>query len=201
MGVTTKEEILVAALRLFSESGFAAVSMRELAKAVGITQSSIYNHFDSKEQLFKDVYTFFREEVSSGAEVKPGMVRDLVEKMDLKDLLHLIVKSYMEMYRNERATQFWRMIHQDMYRTPEAAEIILLETQRMVEASRKLFSFAGHLGKIDDQYVEAAALHFTYGIRSLLLEYDMRDRHAISPESVIPKIDTYINGFCEILNL
>jgi len=49
----TKTRILGTAVTLFSEQGFSAVSMREIAKAVGISAPALYNHFDSKEALYQ----------------------------------------------------------------------------------------------------------------------------------------------------
>ena len=53
--MTTKDLILITALRLFSERGYDGVSMRELASEVGIKAASIYNHFSSKEDIFNSI--------------------------------------------------------------------------------------------------------------------------------------------------
>lgn len=50
--MTTRENILHEALNLFSVKGFDAVSVRDIASAVGIKQSSLYNHFASKQEIF-----------------------------------------------------------------------------------------------------------------------------------------------------
>jgi len=58
----TKEIIMKEALHLFAQKGYEAVSIRELAKKVGIKESSIYAHFSSKEEIFRSVisnYDFF----------------------------------------------------------------------------------------------------------------------------------------------
>jgi TetR/AcrR family transcriptional regulator len=49
----TRERILEAALALFVEKGFAAVSMREIATRSGVTKSLIHHHFGSKEALWQ----------------------------------------------------------------------------------------------------------------------------------------------------
>ncbi len=49
----TREIILREALNLFSNKGYAAVSMRDIAAAVGIRASSIYHHFSGKQELFE----------------------------------------------------------------------------------------------------------------------------------------------------
>lgn len=51
----TKEQILLIATIHFAMNGYAAVTMRDIAKIVGIQQSSIYNHFESKEALWREV--------------------------------------------------------------------------------------------------------------------------------------------------
>lgn len=48
----TREVILQEALSLFAVKGYAAVSMRDIAAAVGIRVSSIYYYFSSKQELF-----------------------------------------------------------------------------------------------------------------------------------------------------
>lgn len=50
-GRTTTEAIRREALRLFAARGFAAVSMREIADAVGIRPGGLYNHFATKQDI------------------------------------------------------------------------------------------------------------------------------------------------------
>ena len=57
----TKDKILIEALSLFSVSGFSGVSVRDIAKAVGIRESAIYKHYKNKQQLFDTIV-----EVSAG---------------------------------------------------------------------------------------------------------------------------------------
>ena len=54
--VPTRDRIVEAALRLFSERGTTAVSMRELADAAGVTVPGLYYHFASKAELIREVY-------------------------------------------------------------------------------------------------------------------------------------------------
>ena len=55
----TKQEILEAALELFSVQGFEATSISQIANAVGIRKASLYSHFENKQAildaLVKDV--------------------------------------------------------------------------------------------------------------------------------------------------
>ncbi len=55
----TKLAIFRAAVDLFSAKGYANVGIRDIAKAVGIKSSSLYNHFENKEAIAKEMYNFF----------------------------------------------------------------------------------------------------------------------------------------------
>ena len=48
---TTKQEILDAALELFSMQGYEATSLSQLAEAVGIRKASLYSHFENKQAI------------------------------------------------------------------------------------------------------------------------------------------------------
>lgn len=51
----TRKQILNAAYWSFYRRGFARVSMDDIAKAAGVTKRSVYNHFESKDNLVRAV--------------------------------------------------------------------------------------------------------------------------------------------------
>ena len=53
---STKKQILESAYQLFVEKGYRGSSMRDIAKHARIKASSIYNHFENKEQIFEAVF-------------------------------------------------------------------------------------------------------------------------------------------------
>lgn len=48
-------ELLVAAMALFIEKGFAAARAEEIAERAGVSKGTLYLYFDSKEHLFTDL--------------------------------------------------------------------------------------------------------------------------------------------------
>jgi AcrR family transcriptional regulator len=56
--MTTKEKIFEASLDLFAQKGFDAVSMREIAEAVGIKKASLYSHFSGKDELLEKLLEY-----------------------------------------------------------------------------------------------------------------------------------------------
>jgi len=49
------EAILAGAAATFSENGFAATTMRQIAQASGSSLGGIYHHFDSKESILREI--------------------------------------------------------------------------------------------------------------------------------------------------
>ncbi len=54
-----KDNIRRAALELFQSYGFRKVSVAEIARKAGVSQVTIYNYFESKEALKRDVLKWF----------------------------------------------------------------------------------------------------------------------------------------------
>ena len=52
MAKDTKERILASALDMFSQKGFSGTNIRELAGSLGMGKSSMYRHFESKEEIW-----------------------------------------------------------------------------------------------------------------------------------------------------
>ncbi len=58
----TKQEILLAALDLFSVKGYEGTSISEIAQKVGIKKATMYSHFTSKQEILDElVRTVFEE--------------------------------------------------------------------------------------------------------------------------------------------
>lgn len=51
----TKQDILDAALELFSVQGYEATSVSQLADAVGIRKASLYSHFENKQAILNEL--------------------------------------------------------------------------------------------------------------------------------------------------
>lgn len=54
-GQLKRQEILDAALDLFAQNGYDRTSVREIARAVGLSQAGLLHYFTSKEELFTEV--------------------------------------------------------------------------------------------------------------------------------------------------
>lgn len=63
----TKEALLRAAVRLFARHGFAGTSIRAIAREVGLSESVLYAHFESKQAVFDAALARYGPQASTGA--------------------------------------------------------------------------------------------------------------------------------------
>ncbi len=53
--MSTKDDLMRAAIRLFAAGGVAATTTREIAAAAGVSEGTIYRHFAGKDQLVDEI--------------------------------------------------------------------------------------------------------------------------------------------------
>lgn len=111
----TKEKILYTAIDLFSEKGYKEITVRKIAKQVGIKASSIYKHYKNKEDILNSIFELFRHEMNRSAVIDKPLGK-IYPNISIKDYLD---KSY-EVFK----TVMWTPL------TMKIAKIINIEQQR-----------------------------------------------------------------------
>ena len=61
MRTDNKQKIFDVSIDLFSRFGYEGVSIRQIASNVGIKESSIYNHYNSKESILDSILNYYIE--------------------------------------------------------------------------------------------------------------------------------------------
>jgi AcrR family transcriptional regulator len=95
-GEERRAAIVREAIRLFAENGFRGTTTRKLAEALGVTEPVLYQHFPSKEDLYRAIIE------TKAAEVQPqtGPLRELARGSDDRAFLcalgDLILRRYDE---------------------------------------------------------------------------------------------------------
>ena len=101
----TKEIIFDTFIEMISQLGYENVSIRDIAEKVGIKASSIYNHFDSKEQLLTSTYDYYWERLFENR--KPAdMMKKLIEEAGAEE----IIDAFSFTFESEDQKKYIRMI-------------------------------------------------------------------------------------------
>lgn len=90
---STRQAIFEAAVDLFAEQGYHEVSMRKIADAVGIRSSSIYNHYESKNEILLEIYAYFNDNMQA---LKPDLdvLLEMAETAHPLDVLRGTIFTY-----------------------------------------------------------------------------------------------------------
>jgi len=73
----TRRAILDAAQRLFARNGFSGTSMREIAKASGVSKPLIHHYFGSKEGLYRAIKQRLMEQAREAMPLNEDTPRDI----------------------------------------------------------------------------------------------------------------------------
>ena len=84
-----KKEIIAISSKLFNEKGFSAVSMRDIAQAMGIKAASLYNHITSKQEILSEIIIGVAEKFTKGMDTIFLSDASNVEKLEQIIELHV----------------------------------------------------------------------------------------------------------------
>ena len=193
--MTKKEEIIEATLSLASVYGLKSLSMSQIAESVGIKKPSLYNHFDSKESLIKEMYKYIREKSKENLSLSQVDYSEYMKDKSAYQILSGYVSNYKKMVSNEKMFKFYKVIYSERTTNSDAAEIIVEETNKMIEATKMLFKYIKESKKLDIDNIDISSISFAMTIHSLI-DYEL-DKKSIGDSINKDLIDEYIKWFCK----
>lgn len=114
-----RDDIIQAAKDEFRDNGFSATSMDRIAEVAGVSKRTVYNHFDSKEALFKavaqDMCDIFQR--ISDFPYDPST--------PLRAQLKTIATRQMDLLRSERFLRLFKMLTAEALAAPEITRPIV----------------------------------------------------------------------------
>lgn len=156
-GQRTRQAILDAALDLFADKGFFGTSLRDVASAVGVRESALYNYFKSKEALFEAL--LLAEHTNKLAQLSPiadGPIAD--GRAALEDL----AITSLDNFAAPRHQKLFRILMSDGIRLARTGRINLIE--RMSDGRERLNDIMRRLirdGWLRDADPQVLAIAFT----------------------------------------
>lgn len=190
--MSKKEEIIISTLALASKYGLKSLSMSQIADSVGIKKPSLYNHFNSKEELIKEMYEYIRNKSKQDI---PNISLDNITKKSTYNILYDSVMNYKKIVLSEEMFKFYSVIYSERTTNNEATQIVIEETNKMINATKELFKFLKENNKLFVDDIEIISITFSMTIHSLIdYELDCKKSNQSYDENNIQK---YIKWFCE----
>ncbi|NLK65708.1 MAG: TetR/AcrR family transcriptional regulator [Tissierellia bacterium] len=106
-GALTKERIFEAALKAFALHGYEGARMDKIAAEVNINKATLYFHFKSKEDIFREL---FQNIVQKYRDKMKAIVTGCKD-MPCKECLKTIYREYLEYNLNNAEMDFWNRIY------------------------------------------------------------------------------------------
>ena len=182
--MSTREKILEEALSLFSVRGYDPVSVRDIAYAVGIKESSLYNHFKNKQDIFDTLlreysarWDAFFADIRLTGEDRQFTVDDRTIQMyqnmsneQFSAMAGLIFDQYMT---DEVNVKLRRMLTIEQYRNKDVAALFRrVSFDDSLEFQAKLFEALIEVGCFIRTNPYILALEFFSPIFLLFYKYD-----------------------------
>ncbi len=125
----TKEKILMTALHLFARDGYEAVSVRNIAEALGMTKGALYRHYKNKRDIFDSIVErMIRiDEERANAHQMPAekydAMPDAYENATVENIQKYTIEQFKFWTEDEFASQFRKMLTLEQYRNAEMARL------------------------------------------------------------------------------
>lgn len=192
--MSTRDQIVEKALDLFSQQGYGGVSVRDIARAVGIRESSIYNHFDNKRAIFDTIVDVCFQKAESYFKEKslPFDMRDdlsLYRGIGLEQLQQTIEQTFRYFFEDPWNLRFRRLLIISQYADGRCRDIYRrLYRDYCLQFQANLFQYLMEAGQLRREDPMAAAIEFYSPIYLLLHTCD-------TFEEARPAIRTHVELF------
>lgn len=193
MARDTKERILAAALELFSQNGYAGTNIRELAGALGMGKSSLYRHFESKEEIWNALL----DELIAYYEARFGSMEHLPPVPDSPEALVATTLRMVEFtVRDEKVVKSRRLLSLEQFRDERARQ---LATKYFLTGLTDMFTqlFAGMMDRGLLRRDEPAMLAFAYTAPITALIH-LCDREPARAEEAIAQAEAFSRHFLRV---
>ena len=183
--LTKQEAILASARAEFFEYGFASASIERIAAAANVSKVTIYNHFQTKENLFSAM-------VGSECRVMRGSLPEISDdEVPLRVELMGFAESMMKFLSSPDIIRFDRRMAAEVERHPEMGELFLNAGPRLMHKMlTEMIATEMDRGRLANADPREAAAHL-YGMVKGFADVEWRFSN---PESAPASVNTATLG-------
>lgn len=191
-------QILEAAFAEFTEKGYAATRVEDVARRVGVTKGTVYVYFPTKADLFVAVARAHLQPICDRQlDIDPADIAGVPAVELLKTFARL---AYDDVLGDARAREFFRLMIAEGARVPEIVEFYANEVMKYgVDQIRALLDYGVRNGEFRADVVAKLNAHpdmiFAPGVLAVVMQMLLGDRHGIDFERWIDThLDLILNG-------
>jgi AcrR family transcriptional regulator len=199
---STRDKIIQHALLLFSRKGYQAVSVQEIARAVGIRAPSLYNHFDSKRAIFDAIIKNMTEAYQKQAAQiglgwqSGGQDAKMFAAIDEEQLLSMVNGLFSWFLHEPIVSGLRRMLTLSQFEDRELAALLTkLYMEDPLQYQEQLFAAMLQATDSANHSPKALALAFYAPVYFLLLRCDREPQYEAEARSMLSE---HVRSFSQI---
>ena len=188
----TKGRILSAALELFSKRGYEAVTVEQIAQAVGIKAPSLYKHFKSKRDIFDSIVCRMEQTDALRArefglpEAAPDEMAEEYRQASMRQLIDFSKAQFTYWTEDDFSSNFRKLLTLEQYRDPDMQKLY------------QQYLSAGPLSYVADLFkswqIDAPEQKATEFFAPMFLMYSLYDG-GIARETLEQALNAHFDGF------
>ena len=131
-GEARRQQILLVAMRLFSQHGFRGTTTKEIAHGAGVSEAMVFRHFATKEELYNAILD---HKACTGTIDPCNLLADAITRKDDHAVFAQLARALMQ--HHEQDTEFLRLLTHAALEEHQLAELFW---DRVV---RQMYEFLG----------------------------------------------------------
>jgi AcrR family transcriptional regulator len=196
--VETKQKIFEAAVDLFSQKGFSGVSVREIARAVGIKESSIYNHYKNKDDILANIFDYYETEIERATPTKEYLA-ERINTLSANEFWEKGLRNFQSTTQKPVMQKISKIVLLEMFQNKRARDIALNEFfTRQQKLTETIFSLMQKRKLVDqDKDPKFLATEYAYGLLAMQFEYNILSNWCLAIDEVRKKMVDHIKFISE----
>ncbi len=196
--ISTKERIFETSIDLFSRKGFDGVSVREIARNVGIKESSLYNHFQNKDDILAKIFDYYQTKMEKTSPPEEYL-DETISTIPAHEFWEKGLTNFQQATQTPMIQKISKIVLLEMFRNKRARDIALNEfftrQQKLVEI---IFSTMQKKKLIKrDLDPKFLAIEYTYGLLAMQFEYNILSNWNLATDKVRKKMLDHIKFISE----
>ncbi|MCC5912080.1 MAG: TetR/AcrR family transcriptional regulator [Clostridiaceae bacterium] len=182
-----RQLIIEAAVKIFARDGYHKATVSDIAEEAGIGKGTIYEYFNSKEQLFLEMIKFFIKAYLFS--IKETLQQDDPTREKLKGYFEVVIDF------TRQHLDLVKIFSQEMWKPEENFMQLMLETKKqIISLVEAVFVQAVEEGTFRNIDTKIATLGFLGGTNYMVLHYMCKQGADITDREIEEFIDLFLKG-------
>ncbi len=209
------EDIIRALLNVAFYHSTGQTSLGDISNVLGIKKSSLYNHFENREDLIQKT-TESCEEYLVSVNFIPNDYTNVAKKYPIETVFKGIATRFFKMHEKSPFFQIYTFVESQKYFDQNAAKIIIEQKEKLISQTQKMLEALKNQNKIhiEKEKFYSVSTWFVSGLKDLISVQLLKRKGIVlknpetgdgqlftlkEDEESIEKINNFVEDFCKLL--